>query len=344
MHQTIAKAYLTLTISILFTTGCHLQQKRVSIPTPSVPVPRELQKVSMPDYIIEPPDVLNIDVINLIPKAPYRLNPLDTVHISANEDLEPILDADYIIQPNGEIQLGFGYGTVHAAGETVRSLGDRVVEKLTKEFRQPDAWASLVQIASQQQVAGQHIVAPDGTVNLGVYGRVRVVGLNIEQAKGVIEEQLSSSIGDPQVSVNVLGFNSKVFYVITQGAGLGDGVTILPLKGNETVLDAIGQIEGLRSVSSARMWVARPSLLENCTPRVLPVDWLAITQDADARTNYQIMAGDRIYVAEDPLVAMDTLIGKLTAPIERVAGLTLLTTQAVQRLVYFDRFQGNVGF
>src|SRR5262245_41951560 len=66
--------------------GCHLVYpgRRPDGPMPCVPgdVPRELSKVSLPDYIIEPPDVLSIEAVSLIPKQPYELHPLDAVAIT----------------------------------------------------------------------------------------------------------------------------------------------------------------------------------------------------------------------------------------------------------------------
>ena len=62
-----------------------------------------------------------------------------------------------------------------------------------------------------------------------------------------------------EVSLEVSGYNSKVYYIVTQGAGFGDGVYRFPITGNETVLDAISQINGLQRVSSKKIWVARPT-------------------------------------------------------------------------------------
>jgi hypothetical protein len=140
----------------------------------------------------------------------------------------------------------------------------------------------------------------------------------------------------------VLGYNSKVYYVITQGAGFGDQVVILPAKGNETVLDAIGQIQGLTSNSSTRMWIARPGGNECDGDQILPVDWLAVTQRGDATTNYQILPSDRLYVSEDKLVAFDTRLGKLIAPAERILGFTSLMTSTVSSLTFF-KTQGSRG-
>jgi hypothetical protein len=62
----------------------------------------------------------------------------------------------------------------------------------------------------------------------------------------------------------------------------------------------------------------------------LPVDWIAITKGASTATNYQIMPGDRIFIAEDHMVATDTTLGKFLAPFERILGITLLGSETVQ--------------
>jgi len=253
---------------------------------------------------------------------------------------EPIL-GEYTLQPNGTIQLGHSFGAIQASGRTTEKLQEIILEKLKGTYKEPSIWVTLLQMGAQQQVAGEHLVAPDGKVNLGTYGRVRVVGMTIEEAQLAVQAHLSQHLQDPEISLDVLGYNSKVFYVITQGAGLGDQVAILPAKGNETVLDAIGQISGLQSNSSTRMWIARPGYNDCGGDQILPVDWLAVTQRGDIKTNYQILPGDRIYVSEDKLVAFDTAIGKLIAPLERLFGVTLLGISTARRATFFK--QGGSG-
>jgi polysaccharide export outer membrane protein len=201
-----------------------------------------------------------------------------------------------------------------------------------------------VSIAAQQDVTGEHLVASDGRITLGGYGRVCVVGMTIEESKAAVEQQLAEYFENPQVSVDILGFNSKVYYVITQGAGLGDRVVPLPVKGGETALDAIGQIEQLSSNSSMRMWIARPGFNQAGGDQIMPIDWLGITQRGDVTTNYQLMPGDRLYVAEDKLVAIDTALAKFISPIERILGVTLLGTQAAERIATFGTTNRGVGF
>ncbi|MEX0641558.1 MAG: polysaccharide biosynthesis/export family protein [Pirellulales bacterium] len=339
------------------TAGCHFvyPARDPGGPQPCVPdaVPRELMKTTLADYVIEPPDVLSIEAISLIPRSPYKLRPFDAVTVIATGVTdEANISGQYVVQPNGSIQVIPPGGTgplaaqlaaVPAVGKTVEEVQQHLLNILTPAYKQPQVWVTLGQLAAQQQIVGEHLVAPDGKVNLGTYGRVRLVGMTIEEARVAIEAHLGQYLEDPQIALDVLGYNSKVYYVVTQGAGQGDHVVILPAKGNETVLDAIGQIQGLSSNQSTRMWIARPGK-NNCRgDQVLPVDWLAVTQRGDSDTNYQLLPGDRLYVSEDKLVAIDTKLGKLISPMERILGFTALATQTTSSIVFFKQQGQNQG-
>src|SRR5262245_59573468 len=71
---------------------------------PDVAVPKELNKVSLPPYIVETPDVLQIEATRLVPLPPYRLEPLDVLYLTAENDFEGArLTGLYPIDPDGTI-------------------------------------------------------------------------------------------------------------------------------------------------------------------------------------------------------------------------------------------------
>lgn len=343
--------------------GCQLPAPYATEPGPAIAYqapPRELCKTSLPEYVIEPPDVITIDAVNLIPRSPYLLRPQDVLSVQATglpPDNPLPGTGEYQVSVDGTLVLGGGYDTVEGASEgddsgqeeavrryaPLRVAGlpvtvarDLIQERLATVARDPEVWVTLLQLAPQQGIAGEHLVAQDGTVNLGAYGSVRVVGMTIPEAKAAIEAQLSTRFERPEVAVDVFGYNSKVYYVVTQGAGLGDQVIQFPITGNETALDAVSQVQGLSSTSSTRMWIARPGPNSCGGDQLLPVDWLGITQRGDTKTNYQLLPGDRLYVAEDKLIALDTGLAKLISPVERVLGVTLLGTQTAKQIRFFN--------
>ena len=177
----------------------------------------------------------------------------------------------YLVEPGGMLNLGPAYGKVKVGGLSLEEAQAAVLKQLRRTLKDPQVSVTLNESGGQQQIAGEHLVGPDGTINLGTYGQVYVSGLTIPQAKEAIEKHLTEYLDSPLVSVDVYAYNSKVYYVITQGAGFGDNIQRFPVTGNETVLDAISQVQGLSRLSSKNIWIARPS--PTGCDQVLPVQW-----------------------------------------------------------------------
>jgi len=291
-------------------------------------LPTEKQKTSHPPYVIEPPDILLLNPIRLVPRPPYMVGPFDVLLVRLAQPLpnQP-LDGTFTIAPDGTINLGYNHGLVRAGGLTIEEVEKAIRAQLSRSagLKEPQVAVGLVQYRGIQQTRGQHLVRQDGTIDLGSYGCVHVAGLTLAQAKVAIERHLGPHLLDPEVSVDVLAYNSKVYYVIFDGAGYGMAVYRFPITGNETVLDAVAQIQGLPAVASLRkMWVARPAPPNHPCMQILPVDWLAITQGGVTTTNYQLFPGDRLYVQSDCLIRTDNVLAKIFAPVERILGLGLL--------------------
>ena len=93
------------------------------------------------------------------------------------------------------------------------------------------------------------------------------------------------------------------------------------------------------------IWVARPAPADGSgCAQTLPVNWRAIVDAADTSTNWQVLPGDRVFVAEDKLVALDNFVDKVIGPFERIVGFNLLTFQAIQTANRFPLgFQTGAG-
>jgi polysaccharide export outer membrane protein len=302
-------------------------------------VPTEKDKTSLPPYTIEPPDILFIEAIRVVPKPPYRIQATDVLSIqlvggfpTAPAGGGPNGD-QYLVSPAGRIDLGPVYGDagrVVVTGLTEDEAAEKIETSLRAVVRDPQVSVQLAISAGMQPITGEHLVAPDGTVNLGSYGSVYVAGLTLAEATQAVNQHLSSQLDNPQVSMSVFAYNSKVYYVVTEGAGLGDTVARFPITGNETVLDALTQVNGLSRVSSKRIWIARPMPGGAGCDAILPVSWREITAGGATASNYQVLPGDRIFIAQDQLIALDSMLNRIVAPVERIFGVTLLSTQTIQ--------------
>ncbi len=313
-------------------------------------IPREQARTSLPPYRVMPPDILLVDAVYNVRGADTRLRSGDQVTVrllkgaplDLGDDSSPgnmlqlaakqpelqakILNGPYQVEPDGTVDLGAAYGRVLVGGLTIPEAKATIERYLhdTGGLRDPKLSVVLTDTTGRQVVAGQHLVRPDGTVGLGIYGEVYVAGLTLPEVRQSVEMQLAQYLNNPVVSVDVMAYNSKVYYIIADGGGYGQQIVRLPCTGNETVLDAIAQINGLPQVSSKRVWIARPCPETGGRPQILCVNWRSITADGVATTNYQLLPGDRVYVQADDLIATDNFLAKIVAPVNRVLGSMLL--------------------
>jgi polysaccharide biosynthesis/export protein len=304
--------------------------------SPFSAVPRELDKVSLPPYVIEPPDILIINAIKIVPKPPHKIEPFDGLLIRVANAFadQPIADA-FAVDPEGKVDLGPTYGRVSVVDLTTDEAQAAIRRHLSQLIEDPIVSVSLAFSSGAQQIVGEHLVGPDGRVNLGTYGNVYVAGMTIDEARESIEERLSNFLQDPKVVVDVFAYNSKKYYVVTQGAGLGDNVAEFPVTGNETVLDAIARVGGISQVSSKNIWIARPAPNGVGCEQILPVSWDEISRGASTATNYQLLPGDRLFIAEDPWVKFNSVVTKVTLPFERMFGFVSLGTAMLNRISRF---------
>jgi protein involved in polysaccharide export with SLBB domain len=139
-------------------------------------------------------------------------------------------------------------------------------------------------------------IMPDGTIDLGEYGRIVVAGLTIEQVESLVLSTVQAVEKDQQlkpINVRLNVAESAVYYVLGEVNSPG----AYPLIGRETVLDALMASGGLSDrASDCEIILSRPTPPCSCRI-VLPVCYDRIVQLGDTTTNYQIRPGDRVYVA-----------------------------------------------
>ena len=76
---------------------------------PGADLPKELNRVSMPDYVVEPPDKIVVEVLEALPGRP--------------------ITGERLVRPDGTISLGY-YGQVHVDSLTTGQIKVKVIEHL----------------------------------------------------------------------------------------------------------------------------------------------------------------------------------------------------------------------
>jgi protein involved in polysaccharide export with SLBB domain len=179
-----------------------------------------------------------------------------------------------------------------------RELDKRVAEAFIVE----PGDVLLVQPAnldSPARLPGDQPVLPDGTINLGRYGQLMAAGKTVPQIEAEVRALVEAQTKDAgPITVRLVTRQSKVYYVLGEVNAPG----AYPLSGRETVLDAIMAAGGLNARSSRKNIVlSRPTKPDGCRV-VLAICYNEIVQLGDTATNYQIAAGDRIYVPTKQLL------------------------------------------
>ncbi len=137
-------------------------------------------------------------------------------------------------------------------------------------------------------------VQPDGTIDLGQYGRPVVAGKTLQGVEDQIRDVIKAKNKDAvAITVRLLARPGKVFYVLGEVNAPG----AFPITGHDTVLSAITQAGGLtRKASEQNIIVSRPTVPDGCRV-VFPVCYTNIVQLGDTTTNYQLQTGDRVFVS-----------------------------------------------
>lgn len=86
-------------------------------------IPRELEKTSMPEYVVEPPDLIRIEVLEALPGRP--------------------ITGERLVRPDGKISLDF-YGEIYVAGLTVTEIKEKVIIHLRQFI--PDETLGLLEL------------------------------------------------------------------------------------------------------------------------------------------------------------------------------------------------------
>ena len=173
---------LGLGLALACCAGC---QSLVSRPEPRVVgpqtpphygemVPTEKDKTTLPSYVIEPPDILFIEAVRVVPKPPYHIQATDVLTIQIAGGLPEVATGgagpggdQYLVDSAGRVDLGPLYGGKIEVGGLTEDQAALVIQKALTEFlKAPQVSVQLLQSAALQPITGEHLVAPDGRVLL----------------------------------------------------------------------------------------------------------------------------------------------------------------------------------
>ncbi|MDA1232899.1 MAG: polysaccharide export protein [Planctomycetota bacterium] len=169
---------------------------------------------------------------------------------------------------------------------------------------------------SPVQIPSDHTVQQEGTIDLGGYGRMQVVGLTIPEIQQEIQFAITRQENFRQQSgVGLVSHSGTLPRRTEENSNFGIAVRLVsrergvvyvmgevnspgsyPIVGSETVLDALITAGGLSDRANHENIILTRPQTEGQPRIILPVCYQQILQLGDTSTNYQLQPGDRIYV------------------------------------------------
>jgi polysaccharide biosynthesis/export protein len=141
--------------------------------------------------------------------------------------------------------------------------------------------------AQQTSAPNARTVRDDGTLFYPFIGNVQVAGLTLEELRELLARRLARFIEQPQVDVNVIGYNSQK--IIVSGAFENPG--FLPVNAERLTLV---QAVGLAGIDRTRADLSSLSLVRD--GRVYQLDYDRLTSRPSDIGRIYLRAGDRLHL------------------------------------------------
>lgn len=130
------------------------------------------------------------------------------------------------------------------------------------------------------------VIQKDGFVYMPVLGKVKAAGMTLVEFRTRLLEEAAKYLVDPQLSVDILRFESQKFFVLGEVGGPG----AFPVDGDTTLLEAIGLARGVNDEGNLEAaYFVRGG-------EIMPINLADVLLRGDVSRNVFMRAGDVIFV------------------------------------------------
>lgn len=173
-----------------------------------------------------------------------------------------------------------------------------------------------ISVMRHPEVTGEYPINKEGKIQYEFVGDIEITGLTKEEASDVIRESLSEYIVSPEVSVKIIGYNSKVVYVVGEVFRPGK----IYMRGDTiTVREALMKA-GLPRLSGVTKKSRLIKQADNKRPKRKNINVYALLYEGDMRYNEIMSPGDILYIPPTFLTKVMRAISPVAAPIGQAAG------------------------
>jgi len=182
-------------------------------------------------------------------------------------------------------------------------------------------------------------IQPDGKINLKLLGEVKIVGMTVKEIAAKLEVLMSRYYVDPKVSVRVVSYASKKYYVFGQTGAAGPKA----YTGRDTLLDAVLN-SGVNFLSwTSRVKVIRPSR-DGSEPLKLMVNVDRMIKKGDWSKNILLEPEDVVYIPPTPFAWFGQRLRELIYPISPAVEAYTAPAQVIYANDVYDDEYRNRGY
>jgi len=175
----------------------------------------------------------------------------------------------------------------------------------------------LIEILVQRhpEVSGQYLINNEGKIQYEFVGDIPLAGMTKEKAAVMIAKTLETYIVNPQVTIKIVGFNSKIVYVVGE---VGRPGKILMRGDTITIREALLEAGlPLLTAKNTEASMFTPSTSGKVERRKVNINSLLFK--GDLRQNFVMKPGDTLYVPATFWAKAMRVISPITEPVGQAA-------------------------
>ena len=169
-----------------------------------------------------------------------------------------------------------------------------------------------IQVRNQPDFTGDYIIGPEGEIQYSYLGDVKVLGKNKQEIEEMLAKLLEKYVRTPQVTVTVVGYNSKAVYIIGEVNRPGK----YAMRGDVIKLREAIIAAGLptRYAALKRTHIVKPDLRE---AKDRKIDLKRILYKGNLAEDIDLYPGEIIVVPSTVLHKVDVFLSDLLDPVTR---------------------------
>src|SRR5262245_27617054 len=197
-------------------------------------------------------------------------------------------------------------------GEDAEVLASEISSEYTLGFQD----VIEVTVLRHDEVSGQYPINAEGAIQYGFVGDLKVAGMKKDEVKQVLTDKLSHYIINPEVTVTIIGYNSKIVYVVGEVGNPGK----IAMRGDTiTVREALVQA-GLPLLSGKLKSAKLITPDDTGKADVRGVNVHKLLYQGDLRENLVMVPGDTLYIPPTFLAKTMRVIQPVAAPLNTAGG------------------------